>query len=157
MVLEKEYSLRPMLIDDIPQIVAIEKKSFPTPWSAYAFTCELCDNEFAKYLVLTTTQDPATVIGYGGMWIIIDEAHITNIAVNPPYRGKGLGRLMMEGLINLAKMKRAQRMTLEVRVSNDRAQKLYREMKFISAGVRPGYYVDTNEDALIMWKDLGQY
>lgn len=145
-----------MQIDDIPQIVAIEKKSFPTPWSAYAFTCELCDNEFANYLVLTTSTDPSTVIGYGGMWIIIDEAHITNIAINPPFRGRGLGRQMMEGLINLARLKKAQRMTLEVRVSNETAQTLYRKMKFASAGIRPGYYVDTNEDALIMWKDLGQ-
>jgi len=149
-----EYSLRAMTLDDIPQIVAIEKKSFPTPWSAYAFTCEICDNQFANYLVVIKVEDPSTVLGYGGMWLIWDEAQITNVAISPTFRGQGLGRLLMEGLVLQAKAKKALRMTLEVRVSNHTAQDLYKKMKFVSAGVRPGYYVDTNEDALIMWKEL---
>lgn len=149
-----EYILRPMVIDDIPQVVEIEKQCFPTPWSAYAFTCELCDNEFAHYLVLVPQDDPATVYGYGGMWIIIDEAHITNIAISPVIRGKGQGERLMNGLISLAGKKKALRMTLEVRVSNTTAQKLYRKLNFKVAGLRPGYYADTNEDALIMWKEL---
>ncbi|MCR4443080.1 MAG: ribosomal protein S18-alanine N-acetyltransferase [Peptococcaceae bacterium] len=149
-----EYALRPMKIEDIPQIVAIEKKSFPTPWSSYAFTCELCDNEFAYYLVLTLSGNPSTVVGYGGMWIIIDEAHVTNIAVAPAHRGKSLGKMLLNGLLELAKEKRVQRMTLEVRVSNKIAQALYKKMGFTPAGLRPGYYADTNEDALIMWKEI---
>jgi len=149
-----EYTLRPMTIEDIPQIVAIEKKSFPTPWSSYAFSCELCDNEFAHYLVVISSSQPATVLGYGGMWIIIDEAHITNIAVAPAYRGKSLGKMLMSGLIKLAREKKARRMTLEVRVSNKIAQALYARMGFTPAGIRPGYYADTNEDALIMWKEI---
>jgi ribosomal-protein-alanine N-acetyltransferase len=153
-VIDMEYTLRPMLIEDIPQIIAIEKTSFPTPWSSYAFTCELCDNEFAYYFVLTLDEDPATIVGYGGMWIIIDEAHITNIAVAPAYRGKRLGGYILEGLIELARLKRVVRMTLEVRVSNDYAQKLYKRIGFESAGIRPGYYIDTNEDALIMWREI---
>lgn len=148
------YSLRPMLMEDIPQIIAIEKQSFPTPWSAYAFTCELCDNEFAYYLVLTAENDPSNVVGYGGMWIIIDEAHITNIAVSPEYRGRMLGEHLMTGLMELAISKKVERMTLEVRVSNDRAQRLYKRLGFKPAGIRPGYYIDTNEDALIMWREL---
>lgn len=151
---DREYTLRPMLIGDIPQIIAIEKKSFPTPWSSYAFTCELCDNEFAYYFVLVSEKDPTTIVGYGGMWIIIDEAHITNIAVAPAYRGKKLGQYILEGLIDLARLKKAVRMTLEVRVSNDDAQKLYKRIGFLPAGIRPGYYIDTNEDALIMWKEI---
>lgn len=149
-----EYLLRAMTLDDIPQIVKIEKESFPTPWSAYAFTCELNDNEFANYLVVISDEDPSTVVGYGGMWLICDEAHITNIAISPYFRGKGLGNLLMEGLILLAKSKKALRMTLEARVSNTIAIKLYEKMNFISAGIRPGYYADNNEDALIMWKEL---
>lgn len=149
-----EYVLRPMVMDDIPQVVEIEKKSFPTPWSPYAFTCELCDNEFAYYLVLVHQDEPATVFGYGGMWVIIDEAHVTNIAINPTHRGRRLGEYLLNGLIALAKKKRVLRMTLEVRVSNNTAQRLYKRMSFKTAGIRPGYYVDTNEDALIMWKEL---
>lgn len=148
------YTLREMTIDDIPQVVAIEKKSFPTPWSAYAFTCELDDNQFANYLVAVSTEDPSTVLGYGGMWLICDEAHITNVAISPSFRGRGLGRLLMEGLVCQAKAKKALRMTLEVRTSNRIAQNLYKKMKFVSAGIRPGYYIDTNEDAMIMWKVL---
>lgn len=149
-----EYALRPMVMDDIPQVIEIEKKSFPTPWSPYAFTCELCDNEFAHYLVLVHEDEPATVFGYGGMWVIIDEAHVTNIAILPYLRGRRLGEYLLNGLIALAKKKRVLRMTLEVRVSNTTAQRLYKRMSFKTAGVRPGYYVDTNEDALIMWKEL---
>lgn len=150
----QDYALRPMTLEDIPQIIAIEKKSFPTPWSAYAFTCELCDNEFAYYFVLTPAENPAVVVGYGGMWIITDEAHVTNIAVSPAFRGKKLGELIISGLMELARAKQAVRITLEVRVSNESAQQLYKRIGFVSAGVRPGYYIDTNEDALIMWKEL---
>jgi ribosomal-protein-alanine N-acetyltransferase len=94
------------------------------------------------------------IVGYGGMWIIIDEAHITNIAVEPAYRGKKLGEQILKGLMELAKLKRVARMTLEVRVSNDDAQKLYKRIGFKPAGIRPGYYIDTNEDALIMWNEI---
>lgn len=141
-------------MEDIPQVVAIEKVSFPTPWSPYAFACELQDNDFAYYLVLTPVDEPSTVVGYGGMWIIIDEAHITNIAISPAYRGKALGEFLMNGMIGLARKKRIMRMTLEVRVSNHTAKRLYDRMGFMSAGIRPGYYMDTNEDAIIMWKEL---
>lgn len=149
-----EYALRPMVLEDIPQVVAIEKVSFPTPWSPYAFACELQDNDFAYYLVVTPVADPSTVAGYGGMWIIIDEAHITNIAIGPAYRGKALGDFLMNGMVALAMKKGILRMTLEVRVSNCVAKRLYDRMGFKPAGVRPGYYMDTNEDALIMWKEL---
>lgn len=149
-----EYLLRAMTLEDIPQIVRIEKKTFPTPWSAYAFTCELNDNEFANYLVIAGSEDPSTVLGYGGMWLICDEAHVTNIAISPSFRGLGLGNSLLEGMILLAKAKNALRMTLETRVSNQTAINLYEKMSFVSAGIRPGYYVDTDEDALIMWKEL---
>ncbi len=141
-------------MDDIPWIVEIEKRSFPTPWSAYAFSCELSDNEFAHYLVATPEGDPAKVVGYGGMWIIIDEAHITNVAVAPDYRGKSLGTFLMNGLFAVARKKGVLQMTLEVRITNSTARSLYEKLGFEAAGIRPGYYVDTQEDAFIMWKKL---
>lgn len=149
-----EFTLRPMVMEDIPQVVTIEKKSFPTPWSPYAFACELSDNDFAYYLVVNPAQDPKTVVGYGGMWLIIDEAHVTNIAITPAYRGKALGELLLRGMIELALSKNILRMTLEVRPSNLPAQKLYNRLGFKAAGIRPGYYADTNEDAIIMWCDI---
>lgn len=148
------YLLRRMKKEDIPQVVEIEKQSFPTPWSSYAFSCELADNDFAHYLIVTTEENPAEVLGYGGMWIILDEVHITNIAIAPPSRGKKLGEFLLRGMFSLAMQKKALRMTLEVRASNHIAQKLYTKMGFTAAGIRPGYYADTNEDALIMWKEL---
>jgi ribosomal-protein-alanine N-acetyltransferase len=143
-----------MTVEDIMQVVEIEKQSFSTPWSSYAFHCELADNEFAHYLIVTSEESPQKVLGYGGMWIILDEVHITNIAIAPQYRGQKLGEFLLAGMLALALQKKAARITLEVRASNTRAQKLYRKMGFKPAGVRPGYYADTNEDALIMWKEL---
>ena len=149
-----KYLLRPMEEKDISQVVEIEKQSFPSPWSAYAFKCELADNNFAKYLVVTTEDNQELVLGYGGMWLIIDEAHITNIAIALEYRGQNLGEHLMEGLETLAMQKGALRMTLEVRVSNEKAQTLYKRRGFVPSGIRPNYYVAENEDALIMWKEF---
>jgi len=152
--METRYLLRAMQEKDIPQIIEIEKESFPTPWSAYAFKCELADNDFAHYIVITIEDNQDLVLGYGGMWLIIDEAHITNIAIASQYRGKKLGDLLMNGLEALAMQKGALRMTLEVRVSNEKAQNLYKNRGFIPSGIRPNYYVAENEDALIMWKEF---
>ncbi|MDI3534777.1 MAG: [ribosomal protein S18]-alanine N-acetyltransferase [Thermosediminibacterales bacterium] len=139
-----------MRLQDIDSVLEVEKKSFKTPWSRFAFLCELRDNQFAYYLVV---KDGNKVIGYGGMWIILNEAHITNIAIDPDYRGKKLGEKLMVKLMDIAKKKGADRMTLEVRRSNYIAKRLYKKLGFEVRGVRKGYYADTNEDALIMWKD----
>lgn len=148
------YLLRAMKEEDISQVVEIEKQSFFSPWSAYAFKCELADNEFAYYLVVTTEDNLEQVLGYGGMWVIIDEAHITNIAIAPEARGKNLGELLLKGLEVVAIENGAVRMTLEVRVSNEKAKALYKRRGFVPTGIRPNYYVDGNEDALIMWKEF---
>ncbi len=93
------------------------------------------------------------VVGYAGLWLMVDEAHITAIAVAPPYRGLGVGELLMLGMVDIARDIGAQYLTLEVRVSNSLAQNLYRKYGFKETGVRRRYYSDNNEDALIMWSD----
>ncbi|REK71469.1 ribosomal protein S18-alanine N-acetyltransferase [Paenibacillus paeoniae] len=142
---------RAMTMADIPAIIAIEEEAFTGPWTAEAFTNELTNNMFAKYLVM---EYQGEVFGYGGMWVIMDEAHITNIAVRSDLRGKGLGHLLLEQLQRTAVFFGAARMTLEVRVSNEIAQHLYRKYGFQPAGIRPRYYSDNDEDALIMWAEL---
>lgn len=142
---------RPMETSDIPAIIAIEQEAFTSPWSEEAFMNELTNNMFAKYLVMEYRGE---LLGYGGMWIIMDEAHVTNIAVRSDLRGKGLGHLLLEQLQRKAVLSGAARMTLEVRVSNETAQHLYRKFGFQPAGIRPRYYSDNDEDALIMWAEL---
>ncbi len=93
------------------------------------------------------------VVGYAGLWLMVDEAHVTSIAVSPPYRGLGVGELLFVALVDISREVGAQYMTLEVRVSNTLAQKLYRKYGFKETGVRRRYYSDNNEDALIMWSD----
>ena len=146
--------VRTMILGDVDQVVEIENKSFPTPWSHYAFCCEILDNNFANYLVLVEEGHEDKVLGYAGMWLILDEAHVTNIAIDPSFRGKRLGEFLLLSLMNKALEKGAKTMTLEVRVSNDKAINLYERIGFVKSGIRKGYYQDTNEDAIIMWKDL---
>ncbi|WP_438444689.1 ribosomal protein S18-alanine N-acetyltransferase [Gorillibacterium sp. sgz5001074] len=147
----QDPSFRPMRVDDIETICEIEVEAFPTPWTAGAFHNELTNNHFAHYLVMEMER---RIAGYAGMWIIMDEAHITNIAVRSPFRGRGWGERLLTELRANAKKLGARRMTLEVRVTNRVAQNLYEKMGFRSVGVRKGYYTDNNEDALIMWTDI---
>jgi ribosomal-protein-alanine N-acetyltransferase len=140
-----------MTLSDVPAVLAIEQEAFTSPWTAEAFVNELTNNHFARYLIMETNDD---IIGYGGMWTIIDEAHVTNIAVRADYRGRGYGNRLLKELQRTAVFFGAARMTLEVRVSNEVAQRLYRKLGFEPAGIRPGYYSDNQEDALIMWAEL---
>ncbi|WP_219833943.1 ribosomal protein S18-alanine N-acetyltransferase [Paenibacillus sp. R14(2021)] len=142
---------RSMTLDDVPTIVAIELESFATPWTEEAFVNELTNNHFARYMVMDLD---GRIIGYAGMWTIMDEAHVTNVAVREPYRGQGLGERLMVELQRTAVMFGSRRMTLEVRVSNSIAQRLYKKLGFEPSGIRPGYYSDNMEDALIMWAEL---
>ncbi|MFC4812804.1 ribosomal protein S18-alanine N-acetyltransferase [Paenibacillus sp. GCM10023250] len=142
---------RLMTLDDVPAIAAIEEESFTTPWTKEAFVNELTNNHFARYMVM---DYEGAAIGYAGMWTIMDEAHVTNVAVREAYRGQGLGEQLMTGLMRTAVLFGARRMTLEVRVSNAVAQRLYSKLGFEPSGIRPGYYSDNMEDALIMWAEL---
>jgi len=144
-----EVIIRPMTEDDIDEVVEIEKLSFTTPWSREAFVGEVTKNSCARYIVAEVDKK---VVGYAGFWVVLDEGHITNIAVHPEYRGKGIGSRLMEGLIDLAKKNGITSMTLEVRESNLVAQNLYKKFGFKALGRREGYYQDNNEDAIVMWK-----
>ncbi len=143
-------NIRAMELTDVDAVLQVEKASFVTPWSRAAFEAEVGDNDLACYLV---AEADGQVIGYAGMWLILDEAHVTNVALLPAYRGRGLGSTLMGALCEVAKTVGARRMTLEVRPSNLAAQRLYGKLGFEVRGVRPGYYTDTKEDALIMWRD----
>lgn len=137
-----------MLPEHLDQVLAIERRSFPIPWSHHAFMFEVTENDFAFYIVAMIKQ---RVVGYAGMWIVLDEAHITNVAVHPDLRGCGIGRALMMELLNRAAVLGAVKLTLEVRASNQTARNLYKSLGFVDKGVRKGYYSDNNEDAVIMW------
>jgi len=135
----------------LADVVEIERQSFPTPWSREAYFQEIAGNDFAYYTVALLGDK---VIGYCGMWIILDEVHVTTIAAHPDYRGRGLGAQLLDRLVNEGRRRGCNKMTLEVRPSNYPALRLYTKTGFISGGLRPGYYADTGEDAVIMWMDL---
>ena len=137
--------------EDIDQVLEIEHASFTTPWSREAFYNEVNMNKFAIYIVLEIDKK---VVGYCGVWIVVDEAHVTNIAILPDYRGKKLGDALMQNLFEVAKTMGAKSMTLEVRVTNYIAQSLYRKFGFQNGGLRKNYYTDNHEDALVMWVRL---
>jgi len=143
-----DYKIMPMKSDDIDEVLQLERMCFPVPWSREAFRMEVEQNQCAKYYVV---REKDSLIGYGGMWLILDEAHITNIAVHPQYRRRGVGRLIMQTLMRTAANLNIERMTLEVRVSNEGAISLYKSLGFEEGGIRKGYYSNNCEDALIMW------
>ena len=141
-----EYTIRRMTMADVDGVAAVEAATFPTPWSRDAFISEM-KNVAARYLV---AEKDGRIIGYAGAWIILDESHITNIAVLEAERGQGIGRKLTHGLMQYLSNLGAAYATLEVRKSNEVAQNLYKSLGFIKLGVRKRYYEDNGEDALIM-------
>ncbi|HEY7462836.1 MAG TPA: ribosomal protein S18-alanine N-acetyltransferase [Candidatus Limnocylindria bacterium] len=140
-----------MRLADVSQVQEIERLCFATPWPAYAFEQELRGNRLARYVVARTGgAEGERVIGFAGVWLMVDEAHITTFAVHPDVRRLGVGRRLLLRLFDLAVELRAARLTLEVRVSNEPAQALYRSFGFAVVGSRPRYYSDDGEDALVM-------
>ena len=136
-----------MNMDDIPAVLDIERRSFTTPWPPEAFHQELTHNRLARY---TVARQGGAVVGYAGVWLMVDEAHITTFAVHPDWRRHGVGRRLMHALLLAAREMGAVHMTLEVRVSNEAAQALYLHHGFAIAGRRERYYTDDHEDAYIM-------
>lgn len=136
-----------MTLEDVDAVHAIEEEAFPTPWSHEAFVKEVTENKCARYLVL---REDNVCVAYAGMWLILDEGHITNIAVRADKRGQGYGEAVTSALIQLAADSGLSFLTLECRRSNVAAQSLYHKLGFKDVGFRKRYY-ENNEDALIMY------
>ena len=144
-----DYEISLMTPADVDGMCEIENATFSTPWSRQSIEGELT-NDCARYLV---ARKDGEVVGYAGMWLVIDEAHVTNVAVRADMRGQGLGAALMGRLIQLAADSGMIWMTLEVRRSNKVAQALYHKFGFIDVGYRKRYYEDNQEDALLMGLD----
>ena len=138
---------RRMIKEDAAGVEVVEKASFAMPWSRQSFWEEAA-NEKTWYLL---TLSDERIIGYMGAWLLLDEAHITNVAMLPEFRGQGIGSKMLSEYIHIVKQKGITAMTLEVRPSNQAAIALYEKFGFRSVGLRKGYYQDNNEAAMIMW------
>jgi ribosomal-protein-alanine N-acetyltransferase len=145
--MNSDFKIYPMDVSSIKSIININQLSFPISWSLDSLQSEL-DNKFAKYVIL---KKGSSIVGYGGMWIIIDEAHITNIAVHPAVRGTGAGDIIVEALFRICRKQKVTAITLEVRSSNFIAINLYEKHGFEKVSIRPHYYEDNREDAVIMW------
>ncbi len=140
-------SIRRMARADLPAVAAIEQLCFAMPWTLAMFESELTTNKVARYLV---AEESGRVIGFAGVHIILDEGHITNIALLPEHRGKGLGKRLTLALMQYAANLGVDYLTLEVRCSNEKAIALYRALGFRKVSVRKRYYEDNGEDAWLM-------
>ena len=134
---------------DAQQMAALDRICFTVPWSLESFEQELTVNDKAIYIV---AEIDGQLAGYAGMWQILDEGHITNVAVSPEHRRQGIAAAVLTALIAEGGRRGIRAFTLEVRASNVAAQELYRGFGFQTAGIRPGYYEDNKEAALIMWR-----
>ena len=173
------YAIEPMQQEDVPEVGQVERRCFSNPWPSSAYRRELRNPEQNHYIVLRRRpagprpapaeerprsglslfpfgrrHDPPErepILGFAGMWVMLDEAHITTIGVVPELRRRSLGELLFVTLVEEAIRRRARWVTLEVRVSNHGAQTLYEKYGFTRQGVRKRYYSDNGEDAYIMW------
>src|SRR5689334_1291812 len=139
--------IEPMRLEDLEEVHRIERASFTTPWPPNAYRSELMTNRLASYLV---GRVDGRIVAYGGMWLMVDEAHITTFAVHPGWRRQRVGERLLLAFLDLARDRHAREATLEVRLSNLAARRLYEKYGFRPVGLRPRYYSDNNEDALIM-------
>ena len=136
-----------MRLSDAPSVAALEAAIFPNPWRLADFEFEMTENPVARYLI---AEEDGRLLGFAGAHLILDEGHVTNVAVAEEARGHGIGRKLMAGLMQLASNLDVSYMTLEVRTSNAPAIHLYQSLGFFKVSVRPKYYQDNQEDALIM-------
>ena len=142
-----EPILRRMTLSDVPAVHRLEQAIFSMPWSEKDFVYEMTENKVARYLVI---EEAGEIIAFAGAHIILDQAHVTNIAVRQDCRGRGLGRMITRALMQYASNLGAEYLTLEVRQSNVTAQNLYKSLGFVKVNVRKRYYEDTGEDAWLM-------
>jgi len=137
--------------EDLDAVAALEAASFINPWTREMLARELSQNELARVYVVRMGEE--RVVAFCACWIIVDELHINTIAVRDDLRRRGLATALMHHVLGEAELQGASRATLEVRRSNEPAQRLYEALGFQLAGVRPGYYTQPDEDALILWRN----
>ncbi len=136
---------------DIPDLLSIEVAQFPEPWTRTMLIDEISNLATRRY---TVAVEDEKIVGYLGVMYVIDELHVNTIGILPGHEGQGIATSLMNEAWGVAKGRGVQRATLEVAVSNTRAQELYFRFGFSPVGVRKNYYERTNEDALILWADL---
>lgn len=144
-----DVRIRRMNSEDIDGVMNVETQCFKIAWSKESFEYEMKENNKAMYVI---AEYKGIILGYAGLWKILDEGHITNIAVLGEFRRKGIATLMLNKLIKLAQDEDVKSFTLEVKNTNNIAINLYENLGFCACGLRKGYYKDTNDDAIIMWK-----
>lgn len=144
-----ELILRKGVPGDVDQMEILEQQCFSVPWSKDSLLYELAENPLALYVV---AEVEGRVAGYVGVWTIVDEGHITNVAVSPDFRGRHIGMALIDTMIDVTEKQGVKSYTLEVRASNAPAIGLYKKFGFVSEGLRKGYYEDNGEDAIIMWR-----
>lgn len=143
-------TVTPMHRRHLRSVLRIEDDVYPRPWSMSLFLSELALASTRAYFVAKVGRH---VVGYGGLMISDDDAHVTTIAVDPDWQSRGVGTRLLLALAREGLRRGARSLTLEVRVGNHHAQALYRKFGFLPVGIRRGYYQETNEDALVMWAD----
>ena len=150
----EQLAIEPMREADVPVVQEIERHIFSTPWPRNAYYRELSSRNSAYYVVLRRESDAGVeTVGYGGMWRMYDEAHVTTIGVRRDTQHQGYGRIIFAGLVQAAFDMGAKWVTLEVRTSNANAMRMYEAFGFKVIGRRKGYYTDNGEDAIVMWSD----
>ncbi len=148
-VLAGEFFVRQMQPEDIPAVMEIDRDAFPNPWPENTYRYELTKNP-AAHLSVIQTREPPRVVGVGGFWLIIDEAHISTFAVHPQWRHRGVGKVLLAAMLRQAAALGALSAMLEVRAGNAAAQALYAQFGFRPVGIRKGYYKNNGEDAVLM-------
>jgi ribosomal-protein-alanine N-acetyltransferase len=146
--IRQRLTIEPMTPADIVAVTEIEGLSFSTTWPANAFANELSENKLAHYYV---GRHDGKIVGYGGIWVILEDSHITTIAVHPAWRGRRFGEQLLVHLLDEAIARGASWITLEVRETNETAKSLYRKYGFTNVSTRRAYYSDNNENAVVMW------
>lgn len=146
-----KIGFRRMLPEDAEGVEKVEKSCFSMPWSRQSFWEEAAKEDACYLLAVDEEGGSEQIIGYAGMWLVFGEGQITNVALLPKYRGRGIAGLLLKKMIETAKINDISSITLEVRPSNEKAIRLYEKFGFKSVGRRPHYYLDNNEDAEIMW------
>lgn len=146
-----ELIVREMNPSDTSEVMNVETASYTTPWPEDIFQQEVADNHYAHYYV--AVKD-GKIVGYAGMWLVIDDAQITNIAIAPECRGQKFGQKLFYYTVEQAVLMGAKRLSLEVRESNIAAQRMYRKFGLVPGGIRKNYYTDDQEDAIVMWVNL---